>query len=267
MKRSSSMLSVLLISISFCSHLLAADPAAEKRLADMKQRVTELALTGTDAKFSMEPLLRFTDPTRRLQDATLWKLGEKGRPKAILVLEKYSYHRYPSYELTVTSNAPPKSVSTDAFHWRPDRETIEWKTLKSPTPPSTRKLSRGSQMKQIAREFSVSEKFEGQTYQLRMLPKPLLRYEDEKADLVDGSIFVFSHGTNPELLLLVEAHQSKDDKLTWKAGFARLGGAEFDVNYNRAPFQHIAQYVGRIRTYFHRHGGPLKSTAKYATSN
>lgn len=267
MKSSSSVLLVLLLSISPLAQLVAADPESEKRLVDMKRRVEELDLRGTDAKFSLKPLLRFTDPTRRLEDASVWTLGEKGRPKAILVLEKYSNRRYPSYELTVTSNAPPSSISNDTFTWRPDRESIEWKTLRSSTPPSNRQRTRGMQMKQIARKFSVSEKFEGQTYQLRMLPKPLLRYEDEKANLVDGSIFVFSHGTNPELLLLVEAHQPNDDKLVWKAGFARLGGAEFTVNYKREVFQHIAQYLGRIKTYFHTGGGPLKSTTKFATSN
>ena len=260
MKSPSSVLLVLLFSISMYSQMLAADPAAEKRLEDMKKRVEQLVLSGTDAKFSLEPLLRFSDPTRQMEDATVWKLGEKGRPKAILVLEKYSHHQYPSYELTVTSNSPPKSVRSDAFRWNPDRETIKWKTLKSPTPPSKRETLRGLQMKQIAHQFSVSEEFEGQTYQLRMLPKPLIRYADEMEKLVDGSIFVFSHGTNPELLLLVEAHKSNDDTLVWKAGFARLGGASFAVEYNRAHFQSIAQYLGRLRTYFYSLGGPLKTT-------
>ena len=60
-------------------------------------------------------------------------------------------------------------------------------------------------MKQIARNLDVSETWDGQTYQLRLMPQPIISYEDE--DVVDGSIFVLAHGTNAELLAIVEARR------------------------------------------------------------
>src|SRR5688500_16839893 len=46
-------------------------------------------------EFAAKPLLRYSDPTRGLEnattllDASLWRLGESGRPTAIVTLEMY----------------------------------------------------------------------------------------------------------------------------------------------------------------------------------
>jgi len=55
----------------------------------------------------------------------------------------------------------------------------------------------------------------GSLAQLRLLPQPLYRYEDPSIDR-DGGIFAFvwTAGTDPELLLRIESRQV-DDQAVW----------------------------------------------------
>jgi hypothetical protein len=55
------------------------------------------------------------------------------------------------------------------------------------------------------------------------------RYRNEKAKLWDGAIFVLAHGTNPEVLVLIEALGESLDTSRWHCSFARLGSAELHV--------------------------------------
>ena len=44
--------------------------------------------------------------------------------------------------------------------------------------------------------------------ELRLLPKPLYRYEPKAGPVIDGAVFAFVMGTDPESLLLIEAVKS-----------------------------------------------------------
>ena len=45
----------------------------------------------------------------------------------------------------------------------------------------------------------------------------------------DGALFVLAHGTNPEVLVLIEAIGDSIDKARWHYGLARCGSAEMHV--------------------------------------
>ncbi len=68
--------------------------------------------------------------------------------------------------------------------------------------------------------------------ELRLLPRPLYRYDlkDSQAanpTLQDGALFGFVMGTDPEVVLLLEA-VSRDGRSVWQYAFARAtsGGLE-----------------------------------------
>src|SRR5687768_6309241 len=70
----------------------AAKERQEKRMDLMRKRVQALSAMGKgDEKleFSAEPLLRYNDLARDVADASVWALGPKGRPRAVLVVEVY----------------------------------------------------------------------------------------------------------------------------------------------------------------------------------
>src|SRR5262245_57700166 len=68
------------------------------------------------------------------------------------------------------------------------------------------------QMRQIAKSFTAHMEADG-PWELRLLPQPLVRYGgDAGGEVIDGAIFtwVWSKGTDPELMMLVELRTSRD---------------------------------------------------------
>jgi hypothetical protein len=82
--------------------------------------------------------------------------------------------------------------------------------------------SRLRQMKSIANGFECEmtgwrlDKSDRQP--LRLLTKELYRYQPKTNDILDGAVFAYAMGTDPEMLLLVEARQVKEQRV-WEYAF------------------------------------------------
>ena len=57
----------------------------------------------------------------------------------------------------------------------------------------------------------------------------MLVHSDETADVLDIGIFLFAHGVNPEVALIVEAVRG-EQTASWRYAIAKLGSAEFHVS-------------------------------------
>src|SRR5688572_19073724 len=72
-----------------------AEDQRQARLQEMRRRAEQLKLgagktNDTRAiKLRGEPLLRFDDPTRAFADGTLWAWVDRGRPHALVSVERY----------------------------------------------------------------------------------------------------------------------------------------------------------------------------------
>ena len=88
-------------------------------------------------------------------------------------------------------------------------------------------------MKDISRHFQAHEFWDpnNSRYELRLLTQPVYRYQDDAANIVDAGVFVFAHGTNPEVLMLIEAIQD-NGSASWHYDFIRLGSAEMHVHWD-----------------------------------
>ena len=67
--------------------------------------------------------------------------------------------------------------------------------------------------------------------ELRRLPCELYRYQPESSDVIDGSVFAFVQGTDPEALLLIEAIQLKTES-EWQFSFVRQTSGELEGRHN-----------------------------------
>ncbi len=97
-------------------------------------------------------------------------------------------------------------------NWEPEGGLARTALAGAP-PPADSRPGRLVQMRQIARNFTAHMEADGK-WELRLLPQPLFRYGDEKAarsGVIDGALFtwVWTKGTDPELVLLVEARQTE----------------------------------------------------------
>jgi hypothetical protein len=63
------------------------------------------------------------------------------------------------------------------------------------------------------------------------LAKPLYRYEKTPSNLLDGALFSLVSGTDPEVLLLIEARRTAGE-LQWQYALARLSIMELRVTYD-----------------------------------
>ena len=74
-------------------------------------------------------------------------------------------------------------------------------------------------MKMLMNRFSAYETDpqEGR-FELRRLAKEVYRYADPETGLVDGAIFAFTYGTNPEVFVLLECQETSAGKREWIYG-------------------------------------------------
>jgi hypothetical protein len=77
-------------------------------------------------------------------------------------------------------------------------------------------------MRALAQEFAAEDNFRRQSWQrLRMFPKPTVRYGKPSTDVIDGAIFCFALGTDPELFLMLEARAGNGGP-EWHYAFAPI---------------------------------------------
>ena len=57
--------------------------------------------------------------------------------------------------------------------------------------------------------------------ELRLLPQPLYRFESTSPDSLDGALFTFVTGTDPELMLMIEMRPTKEGP-AWHFGAGRF---------------------------------------------
>jgi hypothetical protein len=213
---------------------LAEPPTtSEQRAAAAKARVAKLkakvVVDGNERaiEFSDKPIFTFTDPTRVESEGTVWIVGTKGRPKAILSLFFEGNSKHWIYEFTSLGPQTVSVAKESRWEWRTSENGLTSADLDG-QPPAESSAARLQQMKAYAREFSGDETFfDGQRAELRLLAQPIHRYQDAAAGVLDAAVFSFAHGTNPEILLFVEALKAESNSRgRWRYGVARMSSAE-----------------------------------------
>lgn len=219
------------------------EPSKAQRQAHferMKQVATRIRLLAdpqraeSTVKLLDEPVLRYADHTRQLHESSLWVWSNGGRPSAVLAVEFYPQPpRGPRwlYEIVSLSTERIAAECEGQFDWLATAPGLKLQTLTDVDPPADKAVRRLSQMKSIRERFSAHESavIEGRV-QLRPLSSPLFRYADPETGLTDGALFAFANGTNPEVLLILEAHQEQKAGATWKYGFAQMTGGAVTAN-------------------------------------
>ena len=219
---------------------VADQPGENDREARLKQAEAHVGAlevrlaSGGDAVQRIDkPLLVYGDSARSNADGTLWAWGAEGRP--LVVLETYRNTnaggpRASAITLTSTEKVVLKTLLF-AQEWQPARIQITPQPFADADMPDEGEAVRLRQLKALARRFTAHEFWDpdNSRFELRLLVQPVHRYRDERAKLWDGAMFVLAHGTNPEVLVLIEALGDSLDKARWHYSFARLGSAELHV--------------------------------------
>lgn len=198
----------------------------QERLDVMREHAQQMRFRSNIAGFPKslvdQPLFRYDDQARGYVDGTVWRLGTAGRPKAIITTELHpKYYGEPRIVCDYLSltDAPFRAAVAESATWTPSVSAVEMKPLSDVPKLAETKPQRLVQLKKVSERFHAHQSVEGQELELRLLPRPIDRYQpSERADS-DAAIFVFVSGRNPGVLLVIEA---SDDG--WQYGVGRLSG-------------------------------------------
>lgn len=168
-----------------------------------------------------EPVLRFNDNVTRVVDAMLFVWTLDGRPE---VAASFWYRKdgLQSHEFVSLSRSKVELKRNDEVVWAPDEAGVLFKLIPNAPVPADSKVLRLAQMRRIADRFAASIKKRSGDLRLRLLPQPMVRYEAKEASIIDGALFSFAKGTNPEVLLVIEAEIDERGELRFVYSPARM---------------------------------------------
>jgi hypothetical protein len=188
------------------------------------------------AEFVPEPVFRWTNAARangQTGALFVWKFA--GRPVALggVFSNPEGGHRVIMHEFHALGPRQLFPRLKDESHeWHPTAAVPLLPLPDTPAPEST-PARRARQMVSLAREFTAHTVDDQDVrWQLRLLSRPLYRYESPGSDLIEGAIFAFisDAGTDPEIILVLEAVKDKD-KVVWHYRTVRLSISSLYVQY------------------------------------
>jgi hypothetical protein len=235
-------LALLLVAVGFAIRLSAqeeAEPASEARqdaLRAATEYIAQMELREATGQTLVErierPLLTFGDKTRDNSSGTVWSWRKAGRPLAFLEVYRGADAKGRwANAVTLTSPLLVTLKTPSDASWRPERAQIAPQPIDDAPPPDRKANVRLRQMKELARRFTAHEFWDpnNSRFELRLLVQPVLRYDASEAKVQDGAAFLLAHGTNPEIVLLLESIGRDDETLGWHFSAARLGSAELHL--------------------------------------
>jgi hypothetical protein len=229
--------------------VIHAAPAADKeqtalRRAQLLVEMTNLAQKtkvagedGADMTLVEKPVFRYDDQPRRFIDATMWIWTEDGRPAACQKIEaRYEFNTgQPLWGYCFTSLSPGKlSASWGERSYKSSQPGIAWLPLEGSPAPAAGNVQRKRQLRELARGFTGRALLNPRTSEsaeLRLFTTPIYEYSDPDNGLLAGGIFGFeTNGTNPDVLVLIEARESAG-KFQWQFAPARMTTGGITLNY------------------------------------
>ncbi len=185
--------------------------------------------TAKPISFDEQPVLRFYNPISGVVEAGVFVWNRNGYPHAvgkIFINEKKN--AWGDY-ITSLASTRMEMRHDGEMVWLP-RPQERFRRIGDFAHPAKSGVARKAQLRGIATQFQVLDLWKEDPiisdravtdWTLRLLAKPLVRYESEQHSVLDGAIFAFVLGTNPEVLLSIEAKTDEPEPY-WQYRFARL---------------------------------------------
>ncbi|MEE8452180.1 MAG: hypothetical protein V3R99_09705 [Thermoguttaceae bacterium] len=248
-------------SASLALMLCLADPvqgSADAKADEVRRWLAVCEAYATDYEFSFvdrpgdtlralpHPVLRHSQATRGSVDigaVWLWVTAD-GRPGVIGTVFVYPLYNTPYHnmihEFHALADEPLVAVWRKKTVHQTDRPALQWKPFAGAPPPAQSSAGRLRQAKALARRF---EAYRGpgqdSRWQLRLIPAPLYHYDVKETNTkqpnvtLGGALFAICQGTDPEVILAVEARRV-GDIFQWHYGFGGFSDKELHVRLDDA---------------------------------
>lgn len=213
------------------SHLIAEEkqePAAEDSQVEIMRHLLNSWSIRTREKrteplrFVQDPVMQYHDPRYKVTKGAIWRLGEKGRPRAYVAVEMDHPEKTAgraTFEFVSMSEGPFR-IEGQNVSWQPWEVEAKFQPYPDGPEPADTPAGRLDQMEQMAIKFSAEEMLGRELVHLNLHPTPFDRYQITDDEKSDAAVFFFERGFNPEVFLIFET-----DGKTWNYGCARLSAA------------------------------------------
>lgn len=233
---------ILQLTLSCSAVLAGEEPSAspDPDAAEKAERLKHMAeaagkyeiLVGRDHPVRAElvgtPVFRWTNPVRKSLDGGLLIWTARGRPQAMVGIFTRDKRVY-QFEFQSLALEPLTAYRDGRLVWHPEVPGVEMRALSGADAPADSENIRARQMRVLAERFRAALRLAGKApADLRLLPRPVYRYASDELKIVDGALFLFAQGTDPEVLLLLEARKDEDSP-RWSYGFARVTWAPVEA--------------------------------------
>jgi hypothetical protein len=215
-----------------------AEPAAEEEISesDYRRRVVAREAKSltiavgddeTETVLIDEPVLRWVNPRGAIGGTFLWIDNEL---PVVMCCVWFAPDKSVHLAFHSLSEEPVKAERDGQILWHSDEPGIAYQEVPDASAPADTAKARLTQMRNIARDFTPQVVFSNQKpEELRLLPQPLYRYGGDDSGIGDGAIFAYVIGTDPELILQIEARPDLQGKPRWQYAITRRTSAELRV--------------------------------------
>lgn len=187
------------------------------------------------------PVLRWRNVVRgQVGEAMMVIWAHDGRPVAMASI--YPWQGKMSHEFDSLSRQNKLIArDNDKVIWSPSTPGVEFKKMPGSPRPAKTAAGRLRQMKAIAERFKATmtgwQADNSDQEELRLLPRTFFRYEvagakDRDPNLLDGAMFAYVQGTDPEVVLLLEAI-GLADTAEWQYAFVRATSGGLEVKLGK----------------------------------
>lgn len=208
----------------------AAEPKTLRELIDASLAWYEV-LPDAEAKEPAEVLtvLRWANNQRGSEDGVTVLYVHGGRPLAAACIYPWAQRLEHDFESLSRSTIVARRNGT--VIWQPQESGVKFADIPGAPAPDESRPQRLRQMKALSEKFQATllgwKRDNSDREELRLLTRPLYRYNPKEGPVIDGAVFAFAMGTDPEVLLLVEAVKD-GDKFKWQYAFARRTSGELE---------------------------------------
>ncbi len=180
-----------------------------------------------ELEFNDKAVLSWTNPARNSKHGTVFFWTDKGRVATVACIYMDKKNEIWRHEFQSLTTSRLKATQEQDLVWSTKEQGIQWQELDSTFDVESKPERMLLQFRKLAEGFKA-RLFGSEIEELRLLRQPLFRYSSSEHQVIDGVVFAFVQGTNPEVLLIIEA--SSDKEMPWRFALARMTGYGVNVN-------------------------------------
>jgi hypothetical protein len=224
---------------------VAKEPESLRELIDAAVHQVEV-FADADTEDAAKPIvaLRWANNARGSEDGMTILYVHAGRPLATACL--YPWDKRLIHDFESLSRDKIVARKDGALVWQPQESSVKYAPIPDAPAPAETPTQRLRQMKALVEQFQSAmlgwKADSTDREELRLLPRPLYRYEPKSGPVIDGAVFAFVMGTDPESLLMIEAVKGDDGSATWQFAFARRTSGELEGRHNDKVVWHADRF-------------------------